>query len=134
AEVGRAAVRSAGKEHVVGLLGAELVRTERAGGPADRVGDVRFARSVGPDDHADARLEAHLDEIREGFEATQLDGAQMHRSQAIESDGCRTRVGNPAQGLAGSLLLGGLLRAAVADAELFAVDDRSAREVALVRW
>ncbi len=89
AEVGRAAVRRAGEEHVVGLLGAQLVRTERAGGPADRVGDVGLAGSVRPDDHADARLEAHLDEIREGFEATQFDGAQVHRSQAIESDGCR---------------------------------------------
>ena len=71
AEVGGAAVRRAGEEHVVGLLGAQLVRAERAGGPADRVGDVRLAGAVRPDDHADARLEAHLDEIREGLEATQ---------------------------------------------------------------
>ena len=70
AEVGGAAVRGAGEEHVVGLLGAQLARAERAGRPADRVGDVRLAGSVRADDHADARLEAHLDGIREGLEAT----------------------------------------------------------------
>ncbi len=195
AEVGRAPVRCAGEEHVVGLLGPQLVRTERAGGPADGVGDVRLAGAVRPDDHADARLEAHLDEIREGLEATQFDGAQMHRSQAIESDGCRysassrligasssrskiSRIpgcssrrdssssslirrcseldgrlsamlkdalahpdlsvgpwtgADSRQGLARSLLLRGLLRAPLADPELLAVDDRGAREVALVR-
>ena len=74
-----AAVRRAGEEDVVGLLGAQLARAERAGRPADRVGDVRLAGSVRADDHADARLEAHLDGVREGLEATQLDGAQVHR-------------------------------------------------------
>ena len=79
AEVGRAARAAAGEEDVVGLLGPQLGRAERAGGPADRVGDVRLARAVGTDDHADARLETDLDRIGEGLETTQLDGAQMHR-------------------------------------------------------
>ena len=74
-----AAAVGAGEEHVVGLLGAQLARAEGAGRPADRVGDVRFAGPVRADDDADARLEAHLDGVREGLEATQLDGAQMHR-------------------------------------------------------
>jgi hypothetical protein len=79
AEVLGLPVRRAREEHVVGLLGAQLVRAERAGGPADRVGDVRLARAVRPDDHADARLEADLDRVRERLEATELDGAEMHR-------------------------------------------------------
>src|SRR5581483_12180150 len=74
-----AAARRAREEDVVRLLRAELARAEGAGGPADRVGDVRLAGAVRADDHADARLEAHLDRIREGLEATQLDGAEVHR-------------------------------------------------------
>ncbi len=65
AEVGRPAIRAAREEDVVGLLGAQLVRAERAGRPADRVGDVGFAGAVRPDDDADARLEANLDRRRE---------------------------------------------------------------------
>jgi len=79
AEVGGAAVRTAGEEHVVGLLCSELVRAQGARSPADRVGHVRLAGSVRAHDHADARLEAHLDRLREGLEPTQLDGAKMHR-------------------------------------------------------
>ena len=79
AEVGRAARSAAGEEDVVGLLGPQLGRAERAGGPADRVGDIGLARAVRADDHADARLETNLDRVGEGLEATQLDGAQMHR-------------------------------------------------------
>ncbi len=79
AELGRAAPAGAREEDVVGLLGAQLARAQRAGGPADRVGDVRLAGAVRPDDHADARLEAHLDRVGERLEATDLDRAQMHR-------------------------------------------------------
>ena len=46
-------VDGAGEEHVVGLLGAQLVRAQRAGGPEDRVGDVRLARAVRPDHDGD---------------------------------------------------------------------------------
>src|SRR6185437_15321151 len=59
---------------------AQLARAERAGCPADRVGDVRLAGAVRADDHADARLEAYLDGVRERFEDTQFDSTQMHRS------------------------------------------------------
>ena len=105
AEVGRPAVRRAGEEHVVGLLGAQLVRAERAGRPADRVGDVRLAGAVRPDDHADARLEAHLDRIREGLEATQLDGAQMHRRR-LSGGAERYRAARARRCTAGAVPLG----------------------------
>ena len=72
--LGRAAA-AAGEEHVVRLLGAELGRRERAGRPDDRVGDVRLAGAVRPDDDGDARLEADLDRVRERLEAAQLDRA-----------------------------------------------------------
>ena len=78
AEVGRTAIQPAGEEDVVRLLGAQLVRAQRPGGPADRVGDVRFPGPVRPDDHADARLEAHLDRIGKRLEATDLDRTEMH--------------------------------------------------------
>jgi len=79
AEVRRPAAAAAGEQDVVGLLRPQLARAERAGRPADRVGDVRLAGAVRADDHADAPLEAHLDRVRERLEATQFDGAQMHR-------------------------------------------------------
>ena len=48
AAVGRRATLCAVEEDVVGLLGAQLGRRQRAGGPDDRVGDVRLARPFGP--------------------------------------------------------------------------------------
>ena len=80
AEAGGAPRAAAGEEDVVGLLGPQLRRAQGAGGPADRVGDVGLARAVRADDHADARLETDLDRVGERLEATQLDGAQMHRA------------------------------------------------------
>ncbi len=65
AEVGRRPVLAAGEEHVVGLLGAQLARAQASGGPEHRVGDVRLAGAVRPDDDGDALLEAHLDRVRE---------------------------------------------------------------------
>ena len=61
------------EEHVVGLLGAQLGRGQRAGRPDDRVGDVRLARAVRPDDDGDARLELQLERVRERLEAAQAD-------------------------------------------------------------
>ena len=78
AEVGRPARAAACEEDVVGLLGAQLARAERAGRPADRVGDVGLAGAVRTDDDADARLEPDLDRVRKRLEATQLDRAQVH--------------------------------------------------------
>ena len=83
AEVGGPAARRAGEEDVVGLLGAQLVRAERAGRPADRVGDVRLAGAVRADDHADARLEANLDRVGKRLEATELYRAEMHVGRTL---------------------------------------------------
>ena len=83
AVVGRRVVAAAGEQDVVGLLGAERRRRQRARGPDDRVGDVRLAGAVGPDDHGDARLELHLDRVGERLEAAQLDAPQMHASATL---------------------------------------------------
>jgi len=77
AEVGGAAAGCAGEEDIVGLLRPQLVRAERAGGPADRVGDVRLPGAVRPDDDADAPVETDLDRIGEGLEATDLYRAEL---------------------------------------------------------
>ena len=66
------------KEHVIGFLGAQLGRSERAGRPDDRVGDVRLPRPVRTNDDGDARLEANLDRFGERLEAAQLYRAQVH--------------------------------------------------------
>ena len=76
--IGRPARAGAGVDDVVGLLGAQLGRAQRAGRPDDRVRDVRLPGAVRPDDDGDSRLEAHLDRIRERLEAAQLDRAQEH--------------------------------------------------------
>ena len=78
ARVDRLPVAAAREEHVVGLLGAELRRRQRAGCPDDRVGDVRLAGAVRPDDHGDAGLEQDLDRFRERLEAAQAERAQVH--------------------------------------------------------
>jgi len=83
AVVGRGPCRRAAEEDVVGPVRAELGRCERAGGPDDRVGDVRLAGPVGTDHDGDARLERDLDGVRERLEAAQLDGAQVHRAGSI---------------------------------------------------
>ena len=78
AVIGRRAVRGAAEEHVVGLLGPQLGRRQRAGGPDDRVGDVRLARPVRADDDGHARLELELDRVDERLEAADLDRLEMH--------------------------------------------------------
>ena len=89
AVVGRGPVRGPGEEHVVRLLGAELAGRERTGRPDQRVGDVRLARTVRPDDDGDARLEPDLDRVGERLEAAQLDCTQVHARGrlTIEADG-----------------------------------------------
>ena len=64
AEIRSPARAAAGEEDVVGLLGPQLGRAERAGGPANRIRDVGLAGAVRADDHADARLETDLDRVR----------------------------------------------------------------------
>ena len=78
AVIGRRTVRGAAEEHVVGLLGPQLGRRQRARGPDDRVGDVRLAGAVRADDHGDARLELELDRVDERLEAADLDGLEVH--------------------------------------------------------
>ena len=78
AAVRRLAAFGTVEEDVVGLLGAELRRRERAGCPHDRVGDVRLAGAVRADDDGDARLELQLERVRKRLEASQAKRAQMH--------------------------------------------------------
>ena len=51
---------------------------QRAGRPDDRVGDVRLAGAVRPDDDGDAGLELQLERVRERLEAAQAERAQVH--------------------------------------------------------
>ena len=85
AELDGLARRRAGEEHVVGLLGAQLVRAERAGGPEDRVGDVRLAGAVRPDHDGDPGLEAHLGRVDERLEAAEVDRFQVHARPRLSS-------------------------------------------------
>ena len=78
------------EEDVVGLLGAELGRGQRAGRPDDRVGDVRLAGAVRPDDDGDPGLELQLERVGKRFEAAQAKRAQMHGREANEWDGRRS--------------------------------------------
>ena len=66
------------EEHVIRLLGAELARSKAAGGPKQRVRDVRLPRPVRPDDDRHARLEAHFDGLRKRLEAANGDRAEVH--------------------------------------------------------
>jgi hypothetical protein len=85
APVCRRAAGGAGKEDVVGPLGAELRGRERPGGPEQCVGDVGLARPVWADDDRDPPLEPHIDRIRERLEAAQLDRAQVHAFGTLTS-------------------------------------------------
>ncbi len=84
AGVRRRAPGRPGEEDVLGLLGAQLGRAQAAGGPADRVGDVRFPGAVRPHDDGHARLEEHLDRIRKRLEAAQLDRPQEHAREVSQ--------------------------------------------------
>ena len=83
AEIGGRAARRPGEEHVVRLLRAQLVRAQRARCPEQRVGDVRLPGAVRPDDDGHARLEAHLDRVRERLEAADADRLQVHASRRL---------------------------------------------------
>ena len=76
-------VAAACEEHVVGLLGAQLGRRERAGGPDDGVGDVRLAGAVRPDDDGNAGLERDLERVGERLEAADAKRAQVHRGRIL---------------------------------------------------
>ena len=83
AEIGGRPVLAACEEHVVGLLGAKLARSEAPRGPEQRVGDVRLAGAVRPDDDGDSLLEPDLDRVRKRLEAAQLDRSQMHAGGSL---------------------------------------------------
>ena len=89
AVLGRLAVTAACEEDVVGALGAQLGRSEAAGGPDDRIGDVRLAGAVRTDDDCDPGLELQLERVGEGLEAAQAQGAQVHADArlAVAADG-----------------------------------------------
>ena len=78
AMVGGGPGRRAAEEHVVGLLGPELGRRQRAGGPHDRIGDVRLAGAVRTDDDGDPRLELQLERVDERLEAADPDRLEVH--------------------------------------------------------
>ena len=99
AVVRRRAVRGAAEEDVVGLLGPELGRGQRAGSPDDRVGDIRLAGAVRADDHGHARLELELDRVDERLEAADLDGLEVHVRRTLT-----TRADDPLRACAGESL------------------------------
>ena len=76
----RLTIATAGKEDVVGLLGPQLRRRQRARRPDDCVAEVRLARAIRADDDGDARLERDLDGVRERLEAADAERAQVHRA------------------------------------------------------
>ena len=71
------------EQHVVGLFGAELIGAEAPRRPEQRVCDIGLPGPVRPDDHGDAGLEANLDRFREGLEAADADGAEMHAAGTL---------------------------------------------------
>ena len=130
AVVGRRTVLPTREEDVVGLLGPQLARSEASGGPEQRIGDVRLAGAVRPDDDGYALLEANLDRVRKRLEAAQLDRSQVHAGWKSDEALGRLELG---QSLAGGFLLRGLLRRALADAGFLAVDHRGTGERSVVR-
>ena len=71
--IGRGPRAAAGEQDVVRLLGAKLRGSQAAGRPYDRVGDVRLARAVRPDDDGHPRFELQLERVRERLEAAQAE-------------------------------------------------------------
>ena len=74
------AIATSREQDVVRLLGAKLRGRQRACSPDDRVGDVRLARAVRPDDDGNARLEVDLERVRKRLEAADAERAQVHRA------------------------------------------------------
>ena len=83
ADAARRVLLGAREEHVLARLRADLAGRLRCHGPLQRVGDVRLARAVRPDDDGDPALEAQLDRIAERLEAAQTDRAQVHSRPSL---------------------------------------------------
>ena len=78
----RGALRGAGEDDVVHLLGPHDRRLLGAEHPADRVDDVGLARAVRPDDHRHTRLQGQRRRIGERLEPLDLQCLQEHVSPA----------------------------------------------------
>ena len=138
AVVGGLPVHGAAEEDIVGLLGAQLGRRQRAGRPDDRVGHVRLAGAVRANDHGHAWLELELDRVDERLEAADLDRLEMHVGRtltaATDVAGMRsgTAISLPSlhrlESLPRGLLLGRLLRRGRADPDPLARDHGDADE------
>ena len=77
---------AAGEDHVLHRLAAHRQRALLAERPQHGVGDVRLARAVGPDHHADPGREVELGAVREGLEALHRDrlaGASADRRPSL---------------------------------------------------
>jgi hypothetical protein len=74
--------RGAREDHIGHVAASERPRSLFAEHPADRVDQVRFARSVGPHDDRDAREELQDRLVRERLEPTDRDRAEEHRADA----------------------------------------------------
>src|SRR6185295_5166229 len=80
-DLGRAALAdalAAGRDHVLHRGTADRPRALLAERPEHRVGDVRLARAVGADDHADAGRELQPRPLGERLEPLHLDRSQIH--------------------------------------------------------
>ena len=68
----------AGEDHVLHGLAAQHLGALLAEDPEDGVGDVGLARAVGPHHDGEAGVEHHVRAVREGLEALQREGLQVH--------------------------------------------------------
>ena len=85
ADAGCGTAVGAGEEDVGARVGADRARRRGGHRPLQRVGDVRLAGAVRPDDHGDAGEEAQLDLLGERLEAADTEGAQVHGYDASSS-------------------------------------------------
>ena len=77
-DVYRAPCRGALKDHLFHFGAAERARALLAEDPSHRIGDVRLAASIRPDDRRDTRLEHQLCFIGERFESMKLELRETH--------------------------------------------------------
>ena len=119
-----------GRDHVLHRGAADRARALLAERPQDRVGDVRLARAVGADDHADARRELQPGPLGERLEPLHLDRSQIHLSSssrrlAFQSDATDPAISRGAfSASSAAILLGRLLAAARPVADPLGVDRR----------
>ncbi len=76
-EPGRCPTLATGEDHVFRFFRAECIRTGLAEHPADGIGDVRLAGSVGPDDCRDAWFEHERRFRGKAFEPVQVEPGEL---------------------------------------------------------